>query len=316
MLVCLVAVTGAGCGKTAGTPVAPSTLTGVSTTTVTQLKVTGNVSLAAVGESNQLQAIATFVNGDTADVTNLASWVPMTNPSVIRVSKGLVIADALGYGQLEVIYGGQRTSTPVTVTPPGTYLIRGFVFPGHDGDTDFLGMPGVRIVDTNSGRTTVSSTSGAYSPGWYTLGGLNGRTGIAFDIAGYEPAELVVTGPAIGGGGDVQVQPLYRITAGETVQTTIATYDVAYAVGPSDRCVNCRLIRVVNPTSGTLHLALTWDVPSAALALWANGQRFAGSSDGALSVDVPVSPGELVLYIGVGTSDLGRVKMTLATFLR
>ena len=203
----------------------------------------------------------------------------------------------------------------MVVTPPGTYLIRGFVFPGHDGDPDFLGVPDVRVVDTHSGRTTITSASGPYSPGWYTLGGLNGTTRIAFDKAGYEPAELVVTGPAINGGGEVKVQQLYRITAGETVRTTIATYDVAYAVGPSDRCVNCRLIRVVNPTAGTLHLALNWDVPSAALALWVNGQRFAGNPGGPLNVAVPVSAGELVLYAGVGTGDLGSVTMTLATSL-
>ena len=286
-----------------------------SGTTVSGLRVTGNVALGAIGETSQLQAIATLINGDTADVTDVATWVTMTIPSVIRVSKGLVTADALGYGQVNVTYGAARTATPVTVTPPGTYLIRGFVMPGHEGDPDFLGVPDVRVVDIHSGRTTITSTSGPYSPGWYTLGGLNGSTRIAFDKAGYEPAELVVTGPAINGGGDVKIQQLYRITAGETVKTTIATHDVAYAVGPSDRCVNCRLIRVVNPTAGTLHLGLNWDVSSAALALWVNGQRFAGNPGGPLNVAVPVSAGELVLYAGVGTGDLGSVTMTLTTSL-
>ena len=60
----------------------------------------------------------------------------------------------------------ERTSTPVIVTPPGTYLIRGFVFPGHDGDPDLLGVPGVRVVDTHSRRTTITSPPGPYSPGW------------------------------------------------------------------------------------------------------------------------------------------------------
>jgi hypothetical protein len=269
--------------------------------------------LGAVGETSQLQAIAALSNGETVDVTNVASWIPMT--PVIRVSKGLVTAEALGYGQVNAVYGGKFTAKMVTVTPPGTYLIRGFVMPGHDGDPDFLGIPGFRVVDTNSGRTTMTSATGAYAPGWYTLGGLNGTTRIAFDKNGYEPAELVVTGPAINGGGGIQVQRLYRITAGETVQTTIATQDVAYDVGSSDRCVNCRLIRVVNPTAGTLHLALTWNLPSAALALWVNGQRFVGSPGGPLNVDVPVSAGELVLYAGVGTGDFGPCTITLTTSL-
>ena len=61
---------------------------------------------------------------------------------------------------------------------------------------------------------------------------MNGTARIAFDKAGYEPAELVVTGPAINGGGEVKVQQLSRITAGETVQTTIATYNVASRSAP------------------------------------------------------------------------------------
>ena len=75
------------------------------------------------------------------------------------------------------------------------------------------------------------------------------------------------------------------------------------------------MIRVVSPTAGTLHLALNWDVRSAALALWVNGQRFAGNPGGPLNVAVPVNAGELVLYAGVGTGDLGSVTITLATSL-
>ena len=307
----LIVASGAGCNKASVAPGGPGALTPVTS----HLQVTGNGALGAVGETSQLQAIATLINGDTVDVTNVASWVTMTIPSVIRVSKGLVTADALGYGQVNVSYGGETAAKAVLVTPPGTYLIRGFVMPGHDGDPDLLGVPGVRVVDTHSGRTTITSSSGPYSPGWYTLGGLNGSTRIAFDKAGYEAAELVVTGPAINGGGDVKIQPLYRITAGETVRTTIAPQDVAYAVGLSDRCVNCRLIRVVNPTAGTLHLALNWDVPSAALVLWVDGQRFAGNPGGPLDVDVTVSAGELVIFAGVGTGDLGYVTIALRTSL-
>jgi hypothetical protein len=179
--------------------------------------------------------------------------------------------------------------------------------PGHGGVPDF------RVVDTKSGRTTTSSVTGGYSPGWYTLGGLTGSTRITFEKAGFEPAEIVVTGPALNGGGEVKVQQIYRIAAGERVQTTIAPHDVEYAIGPSESCVNCRMIRVVTPAPGTLHLTLTSNMPRA-LTVWVNGRRFVGLPGGPLEAAVPVSAGEVVLYAGGGPSEDGvYVPLTLTT---
>ena len=76
----------AGCDSP--TPTQPGPSVTISGTTVSILRVTGNAALGAVGETSQLQAIATMTNGDTADVTNVASWITMTVPSVIRVSRG------------------------------------------------------------------------------------------------------------------------------------------------------------------------------------------------------------------------------------
>ena len=273
-----------------------------------KLTLTGNASLTAVGETSQLRAIASLVSGGTADVTNIATWAEMTVPSVITVSKGLLTAVNLGWGQINANYLGQVAPIQVTVTPPGTYIIRGFVkLPGH------AGVAGFRVVDTQSGRSTQTTATGAYSPGWYSLGGLSGSSLLAFDKAGFEPAELIVTGPSIGGGGDVKVQQLYRINVGGTVQTTIAPHDVTYAVNPMGPCVNCRQVRVVSTASGTLNLILTWDVPSAAFGIWIDGQFFPSASGGPLAVSVSVGPGETLMYFGLQAEYLGYVNMKLTT---
>jgi hypothetical protein len=275
------------------------------------LNFTGNPSLSAVGDTSQLHAMVSLLSGGTADATNYVTWTTMTVPSVVRVSKGLLTADALGWGEVSASYPGAGSRVfPITVTPPGTFIVGGFVkLPGH------AGVAGFHVLDTQSGRSTIASSSGNYSPGWYTLGGLTDNTRLTFDKAGYEPAELVLTGPVDPLGGEVKVQQLYRITAGDTVQTTIAPHDVEYDVSPSGPCVSCRLIRVVNPAPGTLHLKLTWNVATAALSLWVNGERFAGTRGGPLTVDVPADAGELVLYVGVGTVGLNYVTMTLTTSL-
>lgn len=274
------------------------------------LLLTGTTTLEAVGATSQLRAIIALASGGDVDATNAVTWTTMTNPSVVRVSKGLVTAEALGWGQINVTYGAITTPTQVIVTPPGTYIIRGFVkLPGH------AGVAGFNVLDTQSGRTTVTSSTGPYSPGWYSLGGLSGTTRLTYEKAGFEPAELVVTGPAINGGGEVKVQETYRIPVGGTVQTTIAPHDVEYKVSPSGPCGNCRLIRLVSPSSGMLHLNLTWDLRTAALSIWIEGQRFTGGPGGSLEVDVPIGAGELALYVGKGTDDLNYVSMKLATAL-
>lgn len=294
---------------------------------IDRIIIVGNRALNAIGETSELRAIAELAGGGTQDVTDLVTWTTMTDPSVVRVVKGLVTAESLGWGQINLYYAPFRgplpaAAYPVTVTPPGTYFIRGFVtLPGQrNSDGEYATVAGVRAVDTQSGRSMISTFSGGYAPGWYTLGGLTGSTRITYDKEGYEPAELVVTGPAVNGGGQVNVQQIYRIAAGGTVQTTIAPDDVQYAVSPSGPCVNCRLIRVVNPSPGTLHLNLTWNLPGVALNIWAAGQLFAGSPGGPLTADVPVGGGEFVLYVGVASGNLGNgfaagVTLTLTTSL-
>jgi len=99
-------------------------------------------------------------------------------------------------------------------------------------------------------------------------------------------------------GNEVALQRVIRLTAGETVTPLqLAPHDMSYTVG-ADRCYPCRLIRVVNPSTGTLHVSLTWTESRAILNLWANGQRSPGTYP-ELMVDVPVNTGEVVLYVGM-----------------
>jgi uncharacterized protein YjdB len=263
---------------------------------VSSVKLTGNVALTDVGQTSQLTATATLPDGSTSDVTSIAIWTSFDTSIVTVSSNGLLSAVGLGAARVAVQYGGgvdlRGDLKIATVTPAGTFIAQGWVrHPGHGP------VPGFRVLDTGSGRSVVTRSDGSYN-----LAGLTGSAHLAFDLAGFEPVELVVAGSA----GDVvsvdvAVQPLIRITAGQTAQTTIAPKDLEYDVSPTDRCVKCQLIRVVSPASGTLHLKFTWNRPGVALTAWIAGQPFPGPVAGPLSVDVPVDAGELVLYVGVAS---------------
>src|SRR4029450_8616203 len=87
------------------------------------LQITGNLTLAAVGQTSQLTATATFANGQTENVTPQAKW-EVTNPSVATISdRGLLRAVAVGEAQVTASFRSV-TSGAVTVNapPPATKL--------------------------------------------------------------------------------------------------------------------------------------------------------------------------------------------------
>jgi hypothetical protein len=110
---------------------------------------------------------------------------------------------------------------------------------------------------------------------------------------------------------------MVRITAGETaVVSHLAHMDMSYTVA-SERCSPCRLIRIIAPAAGTIHLELGWESSQALqLHLWAGGRRFAGEvNEKRLVIDAAISAGENVVYVGYyNASVIGQsIQFTLAT---
>jgi len=255
---------------------------------------------------SQLTLAAILTDGTTADVTSLASWT-VSDVSVATIQpSGLLTATGLGVTSLAASYKAQNAFASVIVTPPGTIATAGRArLPGNGGG-EGLGVAGFDVFDARSGQRTTTNADGRY-----TMGGLISGTRLAFTRDDYEPAELVVTNAF----GDVAVQKSLRITAGDTAQSQTAPNDVSYDLAPNGSCINCRLIRVMVPASGTLHLSLSWNVASAVENLWVQGQFFRGTSPGPLSVDVAVGPGEVVVYAGMTTRTGSYVTLKLATSL-
>lgn len=82
---------------------------------VQSLAITGNTSIP-VGETSQLQAIATLSNGTTLPVTTSAVWTS-SNPGSAPVVAGLVSGRTVGQAQITAAYGGQAANALVNVTP-------------------------------------------------------------------------------------------------------------------------------------------------------------------------------------------------------
>jgi hypothetical protein len=115
---------------------------------------------------------------------------------------------------------------------------------------------------------------------------------LRFEKDGYEPTEVDATDNS-----DVPIQRIIRLVAGGTVTPPeLAPHDLSYTIGTA-LCYPCRLIRVMVPSAGTLHVAVNW-TGAQTLNLWAGGQLIAGAS-GAVTADVPVvTSGEVVMYLG------------------
>jgi hypothetical protein len=278
---------------------------------VSAVKVTGNLSFSAIGQTSQLSATATLPDGSTRDVTNIATW-RSNDPTIVTVSsKGLLTAVALGATSISGSYGSgvdpRGETKSVSVTPDGTFIVTGWIrHPGHGG------VQGFTARDAQSGRSAITN-----SDGFFSLAGLTGTVHLSLTRAGFEPAEIVVAGNA----GEVvtteaAVQPVIRVTAGQAAQTTIAPKDVEYDVSPTERCVRCQLIRVVSPAQGTVHLKFTWNRSGVGLTAWIAGQPTPGPAAGPLELDVAVTAGELVVYIGAASGVIAAgdvVTVTLTT---
>ena len=177
----------------------------------------------------------------------------------------------------------------MTATPPGTFVMAGSVQEPGQG-----GLANLRVIDTASLISTQTGQDGRYS-----LASLpSPQAHLRFEKDGYEPVELDATSDAIA---DVRVQQMIRLVAGETVTPhRLAPNDLTYVVGAGQRCNSCRLVRVIMPVKGTLHVRLTWPQDCVVtLGLWVGGQHVVPSSTGSPEVDADVAAGtgETIVYV-------------------
>jgi hypothetical protein len=97
----------------------------------------------------------------------------------------------------------------------------------------------------------------------------------------------------------------------------LAPNDLIYKLADGTVCYDCRMLRLVAPNAGTLHVEITWS-PSATLSLFVGGQMTTGIVN-QLSADVVVnSPGEVIAYLGVLAADMHRdhTKFTIQTSMQ
>jgi hypothetical protein len=277
-----------------------SAIMSVQTPIATSLSISPTSTFTAVGQTQQLVATAGFNDGTTQNVSSSAQW-SSDAPSYVDVAAGgLASSGALGVASIQVSYGNRFASTTMSVTPPGTFATRGRVRLPGGGNSEGLGVPDFTIVNSVTGVSTQSDAKGQYN-----MGGLTTATLLVFTKSGFETAELVPT-PIVS---EVIVQQLIRINAGDTTTSVIRENDIVYDPSPTFHCDNCRLVRVVNPAAGTLHVLLSWTNQST-MTIWANGTVLGPTKGGTLAGDIPVTAGELSLYIRLTG---GNTTVTLTT---
>jgi len=281
VLAIVAALVASGCDQ----PVAPANTSGAPY--VVLLTVTGNTSLTALGETSQLTATAEYSDGTKRDAPDLI-WSTQATGIATVSQTGLLTATGFGITQITARLPVARLqkNIQVSVIATGTVLTSGRVRePGSGGVRD------VRVVEPISGTSALTDAEGRY-----TLVGLSALR-LSFEKEGYEPATFDATP---NGSDEVSMQRVIRIVPGESVAPIIAPHDMDYVIESSQHCSPCRLIRVACSSTGVVRVRVTWDKATAAVSFWIDGQRFERTASGVHEVvaDVPVAPGELLVYVG------------------
>ena len=148
---------GIGCDRN---PAAPSPLPNTPNTqaapSVTSLAIGGTLSLHQPGDTGQLSATATFMDGTTKDVTHEAVWG--SDLKTLTVSAGLVTAISFGSGEVVATYGAARQSVPARVAPAGAFLLNGKV----TDDGHAVGEAKVEATSASGAYSTMTDLSGAF----------------------------------------------------------------------------------------------------------------------------------------------------------
>jgi hypothetical protein len=243
------------------------------------LSITGPSSFSAVGQTGQLTANGEYADG-IRDVSTAVAW-HSSNPMVTTVSSnGLLTVTGFGTASIHASLRGRISRPhPVVAGADGTFTVEGRVREPGEGD-----IPGARILDPRSGRSTETGSTGRFTIMGVTPGPL------IVEKEGYERVEVLAAPTVL----DVPMQRTVRVTAGDSITPReLAPNDVVYMIG-GERCFPCRLIRVDVPQSGRLQLSVTWAPPTRPLFLWTGAQRLVDPS-----AELSVSGGEVVIYVGL-----------------
>lgn len=292
------------CGSSNRSPTSPTPSAVV--VELTNLQITGNTSLTAVGETSQLRATAGFSDQSQKDVSLETIWTS-TDPSVVTVSSsGLLTVLRFGATAISARYQTRSATVSLRPSPPGTFVIAGWVREPGEG-----GVAGVTVTDVGSLGSTQTNSNGNYS----LVGLPTPDARLRFEKSGYEPAELNATQM----NSVASLQRIIRVSPGDTVSPPrLAPNDFAYVVD-GDRCFPCRLVRLVTATAGTCRLRVTWGEPRVTFSLWTNGSVVTGSNS-ELVADVSVRVGETMVFIGMklaaGTNTALHVPFTIEASLQ
>lgn len=255
---------------------------------VVALRISGNTSLRAVGETSQLTATADYPDGSTADITREVRWMSSVPAVATIAADGLVTAHGLGSTTINAQYAAVTPvlsrSTRVDVTPSGTFVLSGRARqPGSGGISDVL------VAHPASGQSVRTENSG-----FFTFGGLSAAPRLTFSKDGFETVEAEGTEGAFL---DVPMQFVVRIAPGSSYTSRLAPNDVEYEVGGSTLCQPCRMIRITG--AGTVRLRLSWSTAET-LQIWHAGQSYAPTAGPPREVvaDIPVTADETQVHVG------------------
>ncbi|HXG56507.1 MAG TPA: hypothetical protein VNJ03_14110 [Vicinamibacterales bacterium] len=281
----------ASCDKRPTRPTSPTSPTGPTSPPpvpgADSVQISGNRVLTAVGQTSQFTA----ANG-SRDVTAEGRWSVFPRGGGNISPTGLLTAQRLGRFVVSFEYSRFSTGAEVTVTPPGTMAVLGYMFHPESGT-----IVGAQVRNLQSGQLDDTPD------GYFMMGNLTDlRMSATKNL--FEPVEFIATTDLYWFGlelinGGVPMQKVMRVEVGNAQTTDVLRPDdVEYRVTGETFCQPCRLVRLFSQTSGTIRIRITW-TDSSTLNLWVNGQMFSPTGTREILAELPITSGkELIVYLG------------------
>jgi hypothetical protein len=149
------------------------------TPALTRLQVIAPAQIAP-GESIQLTARATRIDGVVEDVTTQAQWTTVSSPVLQLSATGFASGGERGREIVTTRFGGMSASAQLLVLPAGTFALSGSVLDGT------FGLADVRVTVVSGAAAGLTTTTAA--DGTYSLYGVSGPLQVRFTKHRYEDA--------------------------------------------------------------------------------------------------------------------------------
>jgi trimeric autotransporter adhesin len=275
---------------------APASLT-VTSASATSLAISPNPASMAVDVSQQFTATATFSDGTTQDVTNVATWSSAATSIATVTVSGLVTARNLGSTNISAAFESVNTSTPLTVNANGLNSIS--IQPPNGSIAQ-----GTKAVLTATGIFKNGSTDDLSTRVIWSSSDASVANFISFNqITGLKPGTVTITATF----GSVSGSTSFTVTNATIVSITVIPFKQTIPIGWHQPFTATG--KFSDSSAQDISASVQWSSDNSSVAAFGTP----GSSTGVVEGLVPGSANISASFSFAGASKIGNAPLTVSS---